>query len=93
MRTANKQGGRLKPRLRTAQLYSKDTLELGENLRIGDSFSRLVILQHGRLFVYLLSDVLLRKFPLHTCGLHRLYVCEKNHMVFEYNMRSRGGLG
>jgi hypothetical protein len=78
------QMGRLKLRKHTAQLYPKGTLELGEDLGIGDGFSRLVILQHGGFLIYLLSDLLLRELQFQTCCLHCLY--ERDRMVAKCNM-------
>jgi hypothetical protein len=89
MKMAN-QMGTLKLGEHTAQLYPKGTLELSEDLRIGDGFSRLVILQHGGFLIYLLSDVLLRQLQFQTCCLHCLY--ERDKMVSRCNMSSREGL-
>jgi hypothetical protein len=60
--------------VRTTKFNAKCSLELAEDLGIGDSLAGLVILQDGRLLVYTGSEILLGKLFLETGCLHGLCV-------------------
>lgn len=55
----------------TTQLHAEDALHLAQNLRVGNGFATLVVLNHRRLLVDLHRKVLLS----HTFGLARLANC------------------
>ena len=54
------------------ELHAEHALELAEDLGVRDRAPRLVVLEHGRLLVDLLRDVLLRELLLHARRLHGL---------------------
>ena len=59
-------------KLFTPEFDLECTLELTENLRVRDGLARLVILDHRRLLVNLLRQVLLRELKLCACVLDSL---------------------
>ena len=66
------QHSRRQARIRTTELDTQCALELAEHLRVRDRLARLVVLDHGRLLVDLLREVLLGHLLLHACGLDGL---------------------
>lgn len=57
-------------RVHTSQFDTECALKLAENLGIGDSLPRLVVLENGLFFVDLGGYVFLREALLLTCSLH-----------------------
>ena len=58
--------------LRTPQLDTQRTLKLAQNLRVRHRTPRLVVLDHRRLLVNLLRNILLRELQVLAGGLHGL---------------------
>ena len=60
--------------MRTTKLDAEYSLELAEDLGVGDGLARLVVLEDRRFLVYTGSNVLLGELFLETGCLHSLYV-------------------
>lgn len=57
----------------TTELYTEDPFQPTQNLRIGNSFARLIILQDRWFLIDLLGYLFLRKFEFCTSSLNSLY--------------------
>lgn len=58
--------------IRTTEFHPESAFKLAEDLRVRDGLAGLVVLDDGRLLVYLLREVFLRELLLHACGLDGL---------------------